>query len=69
VKQLLPRETTEVSKAAGHASRVKFDAECDQESTLTKAKANRFHNPVGNRTGDGVAINFIRHKRERDILC
>jgi hypothetical protein len=28
--QLSPRETTEVTKATGHASRVKFDAECDQ---------------------------------------
>ena len=28
--QLFPRETTEVTKANGNASRVKFDAECDQ---------------------------------------
>jgi hypothetical protein len=28
--QLSPRETTELTKATGHASRVNFDAECDQ---------------------------------------
>ena len=47
------REAAEVTKAVGHASRVKCDGGVRSgKSTLTKAKANRFHNPVRNLTDD-----------------
>ena len=36
--RLFPRETTEVTKATGHASRVKFDAECANERAARRLR-------------------------------
>jgi hypothetical protein len=67
--QLFPRETTEVTKV----NRTRQEGQVrgrvrSNTSTLTKAKAKRFHNLVRNRISGAVTINLLRHKGEADIL-